>query len=84
MASDSADRADYPPGNTVSLSLEGDDEVNLGKHWAHICGGGTVTMPLERAPWGDAFGMCMDKFGISWMVNIEGPRKTTEQVSMTV
>jgi uncharacterized glyoxalase superfamily protein PhnB len=30
-------------------------------------------MPLEVAPWGDAFGMCMDRFGISWMVNIEGP-----------
>lgn len=32
--------------------------------------GGNVTMPLERAPWGDSFGMCVDKFGISWMVNI--------------
>ena len=29
-------------------------------------------MPLERAPWGDTFGMCVDKFGISWMVNIAG------------
>ena len=34
--------------------------------------GGTVTMPLEKAPWGDSFGMCVDKFGITWMVNIAG------------
>jgi PhnB protein len=31
-------------------------------------------MPLERAPWGDHFGMLTDKFGIPWMVNIAGPR----------
>ena len=33
----------------------------------------TVTMPLEAAPWGDAFGQLTDKFGVSWMVNIAGP-----------
>ena len=29
-------------------------------------------MPLEKAPWGDSFGMCTDKYGIAWMVNITG------------
>jgi PhnB protein len=29
-------------------------------------------MPLDRAPWGDQFGMCTDKYGISWVVNIAG------------
>jgi PhnB protein len=29
-------------------------------------------MPLEKQMWGDEFGMCTDKFGISWMVNIAG------------
>jgi PhnB protein len=29
-------------------------------------------MPLEKAPWGDSFGMLTDKFGVSWMVNIAG------------
>jgi PhnB protein len=27
-------------------------------------------MPLENAIWGDMFGMCMDKFGTAWLVNI--------------
>lgn len=31
--------------------------------------GGTVTMPFEKAPWGATFGMCVDRFGTSWMVN---------------
>ncbi len=29
-------------------------------------------MPLEKQMWGDEFGMCTDKFGIGWMVNIAG------------
>ena len=34
--------------------------------------GGNITMPLEKAPWGDTFGMCTDRFGVNWMVNITG------------
>ena len=33
-----------------------------------------VTMPLEKAPWGDTFGMLTDKFGVSWLVNIAGQK----------
>jgi PhnB protein len=31
-------------------------------------------IPLEKAPWGDTFGMLVDKYGVSWMVNIAGRR----------
>ena len=31
-----------------------------------------VPQPLEPAPWGDEFGMLVDKFGITWLVNIAG------------
>jgi PhnB protein len=27
-------------------------------------------MPLEKAVWGDTFGMCVNRFGVSWVVNI--------------
>jgi PhnB protein len=27
-------------------------------------------MPLDKAPWGDVFGMLTDRFGTSWMVSI--------------
>jgi PhnB protein len=29
-----------------------------------------VPQPLEPAPWGDEFGMLVDRFGITWLVNI--------------
>ena len=37
-----------------------------------VAEGGQVVMPLERQMWGDTFGMCVDKFGMPWMVNIAG------------
>ncbi len=32
---------------------------------------GTVTMPFEKTFWSPGFGMCVDQFGIPWMVNTE-------------
>jgi PhnB protein len=72
MAADTPNAMDYLPGNNYSISLSGDDEPALRGYWDQLSDGGTVTFPLEMAPWGDAFGMCMDKFGVSWMVNIAG------------
>jgi PhnB protein len=27
-------------------------------------------VPFEKAPWGDTFGMCVDRFGTSWQINV--------------
>jgi PhnB protein len=32
---------------------------------------GTVSMPLQKTFWAAQFGMVVDQFGISWMVNLE-------------
>lgn len=29
-------------------------------------------MPFGRQVWGDEFGMCTDKFGVTWLVNVSG------------
>ena len=29
-------------------------------------------MPMEKAMWGDTFGMVVDRFGVNWLVNISG------------
>lgn len=56
----------------ISISLSGDDDAALRGYWEKLSDGGTVVEPLNQAPWGDSFGMCKDKFGINWMVNIAG------------
>jgi len=73
MAADTPPGMDYSPGNTMSVSLSGDDAAELRAYWAKLSAAGTVTVPLERQMWGDEFGMCLDQFGVSWMVNIGQP-----------
>jgi PhnB protein len=72
MASDAPPGMPLDTGSQISVSLSGDDEATLRRWWDGLVEGGNVTLPLERAPWGDSFGMCVDRFGIAWMVNIAG------------
>jgi len=61
-------------GSTMSVSLSGDDDAAPSGYWDKLPSGGTVTMPFAMAPWGDKFGMCTDKFGIAWLVNVAGKK----------
>lgn len=70
MGSDTPPGMDFKPGSNVSISLSGDNEEELRGYWDKLVDGGTLAMPLEKAPWGDTFGMLKDKFGIDWLVNI--------------
>ncbi|WP_115789153.1 VOC family protein [Arthrobacter silvisoli] len=80
MASDTPNGMPYNPGDNISVSLSGEssDEAELRGYWDKLSDGGTVAMPLEPAPWGDTFGMCTDKFGITWLVNIAGAQPAAE------
>ncbi len=70
LAADVPPRMEYNPGSNFSLSLMGNDEAALRGYFAKLADGGQITMPLEKAAWGDTFGMCTDKYGISWLVDI--------------
>jgi PhnB protein len=72
--------ADAPPGmelnsgDNIAVSLSGDDADDLRGYWQKLSAGGIVTVPLEKQMWGDEFGMCVDQFGVCWMVNIGLPQ----------
>jgi PhnB protein len=70
MASDTPEGMEHKPGNNISVSLSGDESDGLEEMFTKLSEGGTVTMPLEKQMWGDKFGMVLDRFGISWMVNV--------------
>ena len=72
MAADTPNSMEYKPGTNFSMSLSGDDDAKLRGYFDRLAEGGTVTMPLAKAPWGDTFGMLTDKFGVNWLVNISG------------
>ncbi|MFF9815370.1 VOC family protein [Streptomyces sp. NPDC014006] len=72
--------ADTPPemqrtaGNNYSVSISGDDESELRGYWEKLSADASVSVPLEKQMWGDVFGMCTDRFGVPWMVNITQPQ----------
>lgn len=70
MVSDLPPGMAHNPGDTITISLSGDDDAALRGYWERLSEGGAVTMPLEKQMWGDVFGMCTDRFGVPWMVNI--------------
>ena len=59
----------FVAGNNFSLSLHPDSEELADQLFNNLSEGGTVTVPMSKAPWGDYFGMFNDKFGIKWMIN---------------
>ncbi|MCZ4558632.1 PhnB protein [Rhodococcus sp. PvR044] len=74
MGADTPPGMEHKPGENIAVSLSGDDGDELRGYWAKLSDGGTVSVPLEKQMWGDEFGMCTDKFGIGWMVNIGAPQ----------
>lgn len=74
MGADIPPGMEHTPGNSFSVSLSGDDESELRRYWEELSADGAVSVPLEKQMWGDVFGMCTDRFGIPWMVDIGPPR----------
>lgn len=70
MASDVPPGVEVKTGNHMVVSLSGDDGKELRDYWEKLSRDGKILTPLEKQVWGDEFGMCTDRFGITWMVNI--------------
>jgi PhnB protein len=74
MGADVTSEMQYQAPAGFSMSLSGDDGDALRGYFGKLSAGGAVTMPLDKQVWGDEFGMCVDQFGISWLVNIGQPQ----------
>lgn len=72
MGADTPPGMEHKVGTDMAVSLSGDDADELRGYWDQLAGSGTVHVPLEKQMWGDTFGACADRFGVSWMVNIAG------------
>lgn len=75
FGSDTPNAMELTAGSSISLALTGDpeDDAVLRGYFDGLAAAGTVTMPLDVAPWGDTFGMVTDTFGTAWMVSIAQP-----------
>lgn len=77
FASDTPDGMDYHPGTNIAISISGTESDELKGYWDKLSADATVTVPYAKQMWGDEFGMLIDKFGISWMVNVSGAEQAS-------
>ena len=66
--------SDAPPGHFqkpqgFSVSLQVEDPADGERKFKALAEGGTVNLPFAKTFWAKGFGMCVDQFGIPWMVN---------------
>jgi PhnB protein len=65
------ERYEEPKGFSLSLQIQSTADAERIFH--ELAEGGAVMMPLEKTFWAERFGMVVDRFGVPWMVNCEGP-----------
>ena len=74
MGSDAPEGMGLPAPSAANVALFGgpEDEELLRGQYERLSEGGQVLEPLALAPWGDTFGITVDRFGTLWQVNIAG------------
>ncbi|HCX83579.1 MAG TPA: hypothetical protein DHV14_00235 [Micrococcales bacterium] len=74
MGADTPSFMAQPEGTSVDVSLFGgpEDAEAMREQWNRLAEGATIQQPLEKAPWGDEYGSLVDRFGVTWMLNIGG------------
>ena len=77
MGSDTAQGFGGPVtvGNNFSISIVGESKQQCDELFAKLVDGGEVKMPLQETFWGAYFGMCLDRYGINWMINFDMQQK---------
>jgi PhnB protein len=63
-----------PKFEGVALTYSAETPAEADRVFAALSEGGQVQMPLTKTFFSPSFGMLADKFGVSWMVIVPGPR----------
>ena len=68
--------SDAPPGHYsapqgFSISVSVKDATKAEQTFNTLADNGSVQMPFGPTFWAKGFGMCVDRFGIPWMINSE-------------
>ncbi|WMD21775.1 VOC family protein [Achromobacter seleniivolatilans] len=74
MGSDATVGHPYPGKQGVALSLVFPTVSDAHRVFEQLGEGGSVTMPLQKTFWAEAYGALIDRFGTRWMIS--GGRST--------
>lgn len=72
MAYDVPSHTAYDPGTIpVFVSVRGGDAAEITRHWEKLVDGSEVIVPLGQATWAPLYGMLKDRFGVTWVLDVE-------------
>ena len=72
MAYDVPARTPYEPGvNPVFVSVRGAGADEIAEYWGTLADGATIIAPLAPAAWSPLYGMLTDRFGVTWVLDVE-------------
>ncbi|WP_432571111.1 VOC family protein [Kineococcus sp. SYSU DK005] len=65
-------------GTTVTtepffLSVRGETLAEIEEFWAELAVEATIVEPLAASAWSPGFGMLADRFGVTWILDVEAP-----------
>lgn len=70
-----ADRPWSAGDDPFFISVRGTDADELARRWEALIEGGTVKQPLGPAGWSPLYGMVTDRFGVTWVLDLETPQQ---------
>jgi PhnB protein len=71
MASDAQPGTEFGPVHGMYVNYTVADMAEAERVYGALAEGGTVEMPFGETFWSPGFGICVDRFGTPWMVNVE-------------
>lgn len=72
MAYDVPSRLSWSPGEIpVFVSVRGNDADEITGCWEKLSAGATILQQLAPAGWSPLYGMLTDRFGVTWVLDVE-------------
>ena len=72
MAFDVLEPRPYDQGaNAFFVSVRGSSTAEVQPRWDTLSAGASVLQPIGKAPWTELYGMLTDRFGVTWIVDVE-------------
>jgi len=72
MAYDVPSHTPHDPGTIpVFVSVRGTDADEITRYWERLVEGSDVIVPLAQAAWAPLYGMLKDRFGVTWVLDVE-------------
>lgn len=72
MAYDVPSHTAYNPGVIpVFVSVRGSDVAEITRYWETLVDGADVVAPLAASQWAPIYGMLTDRFGVTWVLDVQ-------------